>query len=331
MINSVLLFGASVTQQGGEAGFHSHLKSLLSSISIQLDTKGFGGCHFDDAGFYLLSSCLKRQHQLVLLDWNSTYRGLFTEWKLLSFIDSILKNNSFPVFLILPTYKNCINRQSEDSVFELKAKGLVDVIDLRGLRELGEILRDEYHTNIDGARFYASAIYDFIQHLNYDSSIKHAQEVAAEYILAEAKQIVATNFEYRQDIGQGESLCIRLKSKLREASCPHDLCIGTIIGPYSGFLDIYVNSCKTQRIQIWDEWCHYERFKIFRIFDEGFEFKNGSDIIEIRLHVPNARPDYSKCRRQEFSYDDAIYMKIDNIYTANLTAEEFKLTSQPSS
>ena len=150
---NILAFGASVTQQGGEQGYITHAKNEFCKIK----QVGIGGCHFNDAGYYLLDEAIgEASFDLCLLDWNSTWLESFDQNRLESIVKRLLARRILPVFAILPTKLNSTVRPSELLIIEFCGKHCIPLIDLRPGIDLDIMLRDDYHTNEIGARFILS-------------------------------------------------------------------------------------------------------------------------------------------------------------------------------
>lgn len=92
--------GASVTQQTGIASYF-HLLSERVASSHVLTKKGYGGCHFNDAGFLTLHSDISSESDVCVLEWNTTGLIKFDIEKLKYVAGYLLDHDILPVFLIL--------------------------------------------------------------------------------------------------------------------------------------------------------------------------------------------------------------------------------------
>ena len=307
-MTSLVLYGASVTQQGGDSGYSSH---LIASNSFELVRQyGIGGCHFNDAGYYLLDEAIGLEHfDLCLLDWNSTWLDSFDQNRLESVVERLLARRILPVFAILPTKLNSAIRPSELLVIEYARQHCIPLIDLRPGFDLDLMLRDEYHTNEIGARYIAQGIHVFLMNLN-------VTQVLERVVLCSPNPSDGSDvslYQINRRLQLDDVLAIDLKRL--DSSQPVDLTIDMTIGPFSSFMGMSHDGVKVSTYQIWDLWCHYERRKLYQVIDI-----KGHDAIPSRLEifVEPGIIDYSVCRRANFAFDGAHELRIDRLYSTNL-------------
>jgi hypothetical protein len=305
---SIVFYGASVTQQGGDSGYCSH---LISSNTFELVRQyGIGGCHFNDAGYYLLDEAIGGDSfDLCLLDWNSTWLDTFDSNRLESVVKRLLERRILPVFAILPTKLNSEIRPSELLVIEYSRQHCIPLIDLRPEFDLDLMLRDEYHTNEIGARYIAQSIQAFLMDLN----VTQALESVVLSSLNNDDGSGISLYQINRRLQLDDVLSIELNRF--DPHQPIDLTIDMTIGPFSSFMGMSHDGVKVSTYQIWDLWCHYERRKLFQVID----IKEHVPIpLKLELFVEPGEVDYSVCRRSDFAFNGAHELKIDRIYSTNL-------------
>ena len=304
---SILLFGASVTQQGGESGYVTHLKRLLSSSLVQY---GVGGCHFNDAGYYLLDEAIgTTSYDLCLLDWNSTWLDTFDPNRLESVAKRLLAQQILPVFAILPTKLNIADRPSELLIIEYARQYCIPLIDLRPGFDLNHMLRDEYHTNEVGARYIAQGVQDFLVHLDVAQALQAVVHGAINP--NDGPEIYL--YEINRRLQLDDVLEIELNQF--DSSQPVDLTVDMTIGPFSSFMGMSHDGVKVSTYQVWDLWCHYERRKLYQVLDIKAHTPIPS---KLAISIEPGVIDYSVCRRADFTFNGAHELRIDKIYSTNL-------------
>lgn len=93
--------------------------------------------------------------------------------------------------------------------------------------------------------------------------------------------------------------------------------IETIRGPSSAILDVNYGY---RRIQIWDQWSHYERPGFVIISRQFLGNEIGSGII--RINVLGDAIDYSDCSRK-FEFNGVKNFKIRSIFGINCNVKNF--------
>jgi hypothetical protein len=305
----LILYGASVTQQGGESGYSTHLiKSSHFTCTRQF---GIGGCHFNDAGYYLLEEAINSEgFDVCVLDWNSTWLGTFDQFRLASVVNRLLSNNILPVFAILPTNLNVNVRQSEDLVTQFSRHHGIPCIDLRLGFDRHLMLRDDYHTNEIGARAIAESLEKFLCSLDVSSIL--ASLVPLPLDAVDAPKI--TIYPLNKILKSGENLSVDIRRV--NTNQPVDITIDMTIGPFSSFMGMSHDGVKVTTYQIWDMWCHYERRKMYQIITSHSYISIPS---KLDLYIEPGIVDYSVCRRSNFSFAGEHELRINRVYSTNLS------------
>jgi len=307
MLN-VLLFGASVTQQGYNSGYATYLINSPAFSSVR--QYGVGGCHFNDAGYYLLHEAIGDGHyDICLLDWNSTWLGEFDEIKLTSVFTRLLKLDILPFVVILPTKQNNKPRQAEQLVTHMCDCWKIPFLDLRPGFRHDAMLRDDYHTNDVGAAFIAEALIKRLSGLDVTLTLQliHGSRHSP------SSEILLTQVKVGKAIGLAYSLSIGIQQV--SSQLPVDLTIDMTIGPFSSYMGIRHDGVSVSTYQIWDQWCHYERRKLFQIINIPAQTALPH---MVELFLEPGIIDYSLCRRQGFSFEGEHELRIDTIYGSNL-------------
>lgn len=305
MLN-ILFHGASVTQQSGVESYFSQLQSLSEGSNFSLHKAGYGGCHFNDAGFLTIKKdILEKKFDIVFLEWNTPGSASFDVEKLEYLISTLVENSILPVFLILARVDNIIDRVLEQQINFFCSENSILKLDLRALINPKIHLRDDVHTNEIGALIYANNIikyinkietkkYIFLNNIKYKKNIKYQIQ----------------HYKYPIQIEQNQSLKLDLSNICDGA----EIIFSLLIGPDSPY--ILVN--KKSQLLLWDRWCHFER-KNFRII-WSLGLKN-DHLKYVDIEVLDLPVDYSLCER-ELDFIGLKKMKISDIYSINCSIDK---------
>lgn len=304
----LILYGADQTQQVGDSGYVTHLiKSDSFSYTRQY---GIGGCHFNNAGYYLLEEALNSEDfDVCILDWNSTWLDTFDQFRVTSVVNRLLSKNILPVFAILPTKLNAVVRPSEDLVTQFAKYHGIPCLDIRPGFDRQLMLRDDYHTNEIGARKIAETLEKFLCCLDVSSILA---SLALPPLDAADEPIIAIH-PLNKTLILGEKFSIDIERK--NVNQPVDITIDMTIGPFSSFMCMNHDGTKVTTYQIWDKWCHSERRKLYPLIDIPPYI---STPLKLDLYIERGSIDYSVCRQSNFSFDGEHELRINRVYSTNL-------------
>lgn len=300
----IFFHGASVTQQGQSDSYLVNLKSLLPA-EFEVISKGYGGCHFSEAGVLTLANDLDNltDVNVCVLEWNTTVLSSFKEEDLFYVLNVILQRRILPVFMILARLETIkSDRDSEISVASICRKFNIPLLDFRD--DVCEAdLRDEVHSSESGALKYANKLYNWL--LNLDVNYQLA-------LIGNNIPFVNRNIYLYDDIEcqaeAGRSIVIAIKNISSYAS----LSIVIEKGPNSGYVKF-----DSRVFNLWDSWCFYNR--PYFMFLKEFQTSdiNGSTSEELIIDVLDQPVDYSTCRRPDFNFDGVVILKVISIYATN--------------
>jgi hypothetical protein len=312
-MTNILLHGASVTQQGNESSYFEQLLKVVNpATSLNLRKKGYGGCHFHDAGFLTIDTDTDEPTDICILEWNTTGQGWFDENKLTYVAGKLMSKKIMPIFLILARADTInANRKSEDQILDFCSKNKILCLDYRNLINPQIDLRDNVHTTEQGAIKYAQKLYgDLLAFLGVFNKESIQLLKFPNYRINPMRDLAICMIE-------GDSCII----KLRDISSGAHVIIETVHGPSSGIVD--VNNGEF-RVCIWDQWSHFERPGFVIIAEKITEFEQGSS--SIRLVVLPDLVDYSSCQR-EFSFGGKKELKIKGIFGINCLPFDVEVSS----
>ena len=288
--------GASVTQQSGASSYFDILSRRIGS-SHNLNKKGYGGCHFNDAGFLTLRTDLPNLVDVCVLEWNTTGLNEFNLSKLDFVVGYLLDRKVFPVFLILARKDNFFApRVCDLQILKFCSDKNILCLDYRNKINPELHLRDIVHTNELGAAVYAQNLF-----LDLFSSFDYMNEYAP-LISSYRNFLIDSHRGLILDALEGDRVIIELD----EISNGSQVIFEVLIGPYSPVVDINGFS----KICFWDRWCHYERSSFKAISIDISELKFNNHLI---LSILSDVIDYSDCAR-EFSFGGLKILKIRGVH-----------------
>lgn len=312
-----IFFGASVTAQSKGNGYCDLVKQLLEPAGLRVLAKGFGACHFDDAGFFYSRSLLDHDPAFVILEWNTTGLTRFHTQKF-NYVLRMLAHAKVPVgFLVLPrTDKNVSgDRDCERQVAEAARKHGLPVLDLRGKVDLKACLRDAFHTNPTGAEIYAGLIAEWIR----DEFLPGKRDFSKFFDFGigsdgELESIRPFQLDGLANKRLGRQLVLVLEGK---SDALFDVAVSATIGPQSPVVMLQVSGGGhvESKLSIFDPWCHYERTMMFSFWPKGVSVKPG-ELYVLEVDVLDEPPDYSICKQAGFAYTGPRYVDMHEVCAA---------------
>ena len=309
-MTKIFFYGASVTAQSNGNGFFNYLPKLEN---IEFDRFAMGGCHFNDAGFFLQNKIFECSPDVCILDWNSTGQGFFDESKIQYLVLNLLNHRIVPAFMILPNKDGNVksNRQAERQIYELASKFALQILDLRNI-DFVPCLRDSVHTNTFGANEYALKISEWVE-----SSLplwkSYFNSDLSDALLTICRDHEIQSVTYEENLKVTNSLRIELKpTNINKI----EIVLSGSIGPYSPVIDILESGNFMRKIQVWDPWCYYERSSFFSL--GAFRLPSSlEDILFVDIVLTNEVPNYSISRQSDFVFLGERYVSLSGIYCDN--------------
>jgi hypothetical protein len=288
--------GASVTQQSGQSSYFHLLNEIVNNAYI-LSKKGYGGCHFNDAGFLTFRTDIPSDTNVCILEWNTTGLSEFNEDKLKYVAGYLIDKKITPVFLILARKDNILKPRICDlQVLNFCSQNNILCLDYRSKILPDKHLRDEVHTNEAGAKVYANSLFsDIFLKINYFSFFYPTSFKYRDFIIDSHRDTVF-------DAAEGQKIVLEINN----ISIKSEIILEVIIGPSSPIVD--VNG--TQKMCFWDRWCHYERPSFKAILLEPLSL-NSEAIID--LNILSDLINYSDCVR-EFSFQGEKTLKVRGVH-----------------
>lgn len=276
---SISFFGASVTAQ--KDGYTDVFKNMYikENPNKKVFIHGFGSMHLFDAGIMFIDDVIQNKPTFCFIDWFST-GFLFNELTQIVYLDTILYKlhtiKCIPIILFLD--RNPAIEQKRKDMYKLVKEYIrplnISYIDVVNQFDASTILRDCVHTNTTGSNMYGTYIFN------------QSKEILKNKKYPLLDKIPSTKFCFIQKITLNKKM---YKKIVFEGS-------GTIIGIYQ-VIGPHSSKCKIketgQMINIFDEWCHYER--------KSIKCSNVDINGTITLQLENSDMDelYQTCRKQE--------------------------------
>ncbi|EHZ2536422.1 TPA: hypothetical protein NKQ48_000728 [Vibrio parahaemolyticus] len=296
-----LFHGASVTQQKYNGSYVNCFTEMIGK-SHTVVSKGFGGCHFNDAGYLTIDELTDDQIDVCFLEWNTTGVGFFEPHKLKYVVEVLLSKRILPVILILAGRDNLLgDRNAEVSVISLCESLSLPLLDYRKLVDPKLHLRDHTHTNDEGAKLYSNELLKDLPLIvdkfetfsnNWDPS-EHPRP-KLRILPADCEAIMLEENEslsfFLQDIGDFAEIILEVD-----------------VGPSSGY--VLINN--DRKINFWDQWCHFSRPS----FKTVYKLSNSEPHI-LTLFLCDDIVDYSSCTK-DFSYEGNKKLNIRKVWGVN--------------
>ncbi len=235
----MIVFGASVTAQ----------KNGYSRLINNTKTYGYGGYHLRGGGVAFLSDIDFSQNNtnIALIDWFSTGDIVFDDNFTLAInavISKFESENITPICLLLPNkaknkrlpyVKKCKDYFNEKNIQFIDVEKKIEEDGLN----LNDVLRDNVHTTVKGAKIYADIIIEHLHHIDTKLKTKCSSNKF------NAIKSLNINKVYKKELvlkGNAEIIGLNLE-----------------VGPHSGI--VIVNYEGGERIEnTYDQWCHYYRY-----------------------------------------------------------------------
>ncbi len=308
----IILFGASVTAQGKESGYFTHLSRLCEKDGISIARHAYSACHFNDAGFFKFEEILKTNGQICLFDWNTTGMGRYETEKLVFVLNQLWENKILPAFLIFPRSDTNLhkNREAEDQVVALSKDCNIPLLDIRHDINPDLHLRDNVHTNEVGAIEYATKVKSFID------------EMIPSY--------PSRNLQLPLDLNHNfTNLCVSCSTTIEECKplllrisnvgLRPEIAIHIKVGPYSPIIQISVDNSIIKTLNLFDQWCHFEREMYYQIL-APYHISNTSRKVEV--NVLSELPDRSITRDPGFEHSGELKVPLIEVFAADLYIEK---------
>ncbi|MDP2597664.1 hypothetical protein [Alteromonas stellipolaris] len=293
----VVIYGASVTAQKGNAGYFESLEHIKPD-TVELIRIPYGASHLHFAGIAMLQKVINEQPDVCILDWVTPSTKVFPQG-IVDKINSILISNGIhPIWLLLPriddpsSLRECCNQIRQSASAKVSVVSFVE--SEFNEPDLSKILRDVVHTNSSGAEKYSQFILNIIDNVNL--TLKKA----------EIPQLAPYISQCEGTINKDSKLIIEVT--VEEVSSLKLFLFGRI-GPRSPIINLALigsEGCeKTTMKNVVDPWCYYERDML--LDTPSFEkLSKGNYRIEVSLQ--NSDP-------------------FENVRTLKPIDEEFKLQS----
>lgn len=313
----IAIFGASVTSQSNGSGYVDCLTELLRPIQIELLRFSHPSCHFNDAGYFFHDRVLNANPSICIFEWNTTGLGDFSEEKLSLVINSMLERNISIGFLILPRVgiNTITNRNAENQIIELAKRHTYPILDLRSDFDASRYLRDDVHTNSEGAIYYADKIYKWLISANFKPQTD-SNAMSINNLMENKHKSSINHFDSR--------LIVRKKLAIEfflPDSALSEIAISVIVGPHSPLTEIsIVETGQKFKRSFWDQWCNYERSMLISLTEySGLKRAPKNHTYTLLLEILPEDPQYSKCKHDiKFPISELRFIDINEIHTSDL-------------
>jgi len=301
---NILIYGASVSAQDKNDSYWLGLKNWeakwnansLNKISISMLC--FPSAFISGAGFFNLSHVIAMSPDVVILDWLSTaeqdcptevLKAIYEElWvrDITVITTAMIRLDTWDY--LSPQYIAC---------YSLAKKKRQPFIDMAvNAKKLGfnwdDVTRDGVHTNNLGAELYSDCIKavltscinntEFINSYNPNVKPIDIDKIRS----ASTKDIVTLNINSEMILDEASVLRLVIIPMSDEVS----VWAKQTVGPYTWAIDIYECTVKAevfvQRIELRDEWCHFERFA-FKPLVKNLNTNSRENNIELKLRLPD--------------------------------------------
>lgn len=264
----IAFFGASVTLQ--KSGYAKVLQQMLND---DVEIFGYGGMHLNDAGICFIDDVLAVKPSLCFIDFFST---VYTEETDLTkeYIDTIIyKFSSIGcklIFLFFPKKEEISGWHTFCKQFlDERRMSYIDVNTELAHIDKESFLKDVVHTNHYGSKLYADIIFE--KYTQIESSIIVPSEPKTTEYISIKKLVVEKSFDHA----------------IYLSGSAHIIGFLNTIGPYSGIVQITTDNNPSEKVSIWDEWCHYTRLH----FNLAFDMENHAIITLLPDQI-----NYIKCK-----------------------------------
>lgn len=237
-MSNITFFGASVTQQ--KTGFTYEFQKLTNH---NINIFGYGSMHLYDAGICFLDDVIQSKPEYCFIDWFGTS---YVNNNINEYLDAITYKlneiNCTIIYLFLDRLDMNNNRiEMYQASKKYADEHNIFYIDLYNIVSINELLKDVVHTNDSGSKHYATYIYN--EFINRIFNNKMPKVIVSKNKYCDIKILDYTNTIYDKLIINGYGTIIGIYQT---------------IGPFSGLIRIN----NKQMINLWDQWCHFERNNI---------------------------------------------------------------------
>lgn len=321
VITKILFFGASVTAQyknhhtGEITGYVAYLKEVLET-TYSVESISFPSSQYSNMGIFGFAKTLQKRPDIIFFEWHTTGEERLCIETLQMQFDLLHYLGIQMVLLVLPSCR--IQEGNQAQKYSIIHSTTIPALDLRYLLEeysREEILRDEVHTNPNGAKLYAEAIKDYLNDIVLN--VKAHDTLGT---MSSAPQVIPDKFSnilYREiplrfELRSGEHLALQTNSDSR-------IIFTVKRGPQCPTLRVSdING--SREITLVDQWSYYERIS------NAVEYEISSNqelLIKALSEFPNyselcpklSEEDYSGLRPTNSSelrvYLESIYVNMD--------------------
>ena len=248
MESTIVFFGASVTKQ--KEGYVPHFQQLIDTTKYKVIQKGYGSMHLKDAGVSFIDAVIAENPSYCFIDWFSTGMVLNDYTYLSTLLDCIVRKlfeaRSKVCFLLID--RNPMEPKREvmySLVKQYAGQYAIDYIDITKNENITDVLRDSVHTTLLGSKLYARKIYDyFTENIEGKELLIPAMPPPSVYDSIHIMDIKKT--VYNKISLCGDFTIVGIYQR---------------IGPFSGLVSVEQDD-SVSTMNIWDQWCHYERENI---------------------------------------------------------------------
>lgn len=274
-MQKIAAYGASVTEQD-----RGYVYALSKRIGCNIKKFGYGGMHLNDAGICFIDNVIKVKPELCIIDWFSTGYIDCSE-KTLVFIDTILYKfsniNCACVFLFLPFLEDSETTDKKNHFYTFVKSALdkrdcyyIDIASAIPKKDYISYLRDSIHTTEVGGERYAEIIQQKLE--SKAPKVLPSEKFVGNALYKNLRKFPVKRVFYNE-------INLTLNGEI--------IGIYNIIGRHSGLCSITTDN-KSEKILLWDRWCHYER----NHFDFSIPQYNG----KLEIKILNDTFDTSTCK-----------------------------------
>lgn len=332
MLNcNICVYGASVTEQGGNSGFFFYLKNdlqvLIGDIDINISRISFPSASFNDAGFLFIDSFLFIKPDFLILDWLSTAEFEFDEDKLISFLTRVLKKKIFPIIVDLPRQDSIVSRRWNSLQARRIAENFnIGYLDITGYcadkgLDIFQITRDGVHSNEYGAKLYSEKIAAALAELIFTGD--YIDKCRYEINLDLGLRVNSIDLFQPVVMRKNEQLSFQLfpiSTSTRINNVLVEIWALQVVGVFSPIIKIECAELDfVDEINIWDMWCHYDRIAFKPLLMKlSIPSKSNGEGYSFSLKVSERVPDYSTVKREDVTFPVDRYLKlVDSIKLIN--------------
>lgn len=325
-------FGASVTAQGRHhqtgdiTGYYPHVVESFKEIypSAHVIRTSAGSSHFNDAGYCLLDEVIETNPDIIVFDWHSTSLESFDSDLFAAAVGKVKRSGSHLLLSILPRRASigkhlqlpCIMQAYEalsDSVHILDLYNEPMIID-----SIDELLRDECHTTLLGAKVYSQFLVSKICEI-LAMPAYHGRSLQSDNPLVPVSKLeLADDYVHASEI----QLIVKPGGSARGST----LVLDHKVGPYSPVVEIKTGQGYLKSFSLWDPYCHYERQNYIAL--PGRYGSKSPESLSVQISVSNKLPLYELARNKDYDFSSVTsrYMRPRVVYCIGGDILSFELT-----